>query len=533
MKKITLLIFMAVAYFSATNMVRAQVAINTDGTDPNASAMLDVKSTSKGLLIPRMSTAQRTALGAIAVSGLMVYDTDLNKFYYHNGTIWLEGSTGNLWSRSGSATFITNTNDNVGIGTSIPGYVSGASKYLTIATPYYNNTYITSLELLGANNIAYSPVDRIDFLTRNNVGTVNHIGRIESRVTASLAEGELLFYTNGGTLSEKMRIDEDGKVGIGTSSPARTMEIYSGGAWPVLRLNSAMSGTSIEFLGTGSPAWGIGTWNNTIRFYSSTTGFSSISEEYIMSQGAFTSMVNNTKMMGSPSLRWSDVYGVEGDFSGNVAITGNTTIAGRAAIGTTTLLGKLHVHDGTSSNATFYITPATTSSQDSTTIFMAEDHNATYGMYWLYDGVGNDMELWGQYQATTYGPHFIVGRINGNAAFGSTLATGYKLSVSGKIICEEVRVALTAAWPDYVFKKDYSLMPLEQLGEFIDTHGHLPNVPSATELEQSGLEVGEMQRLMMEKIEELSLYIIDQQKLLTDQQKQIRELRDQLNQGRK
>lgn len=526
MKKITLLIFMAVAYFSATNMIWAQVAINTDGTDPNASAMLDVKSTSKGLLIPRMSTAQRTTLGAIAVAGLMVYDTDLNKFFYHNGTVWMEGSTGNLWSRTGSVTFISNTNDNVGIGTSIPGYISGASKYLTVATPYYNAAYITSLELLGANNIAYSPVDRIDFLTRNNIGAVNHIGRIESRVTASLAEGELLFYTNGGTLSEKMRIDEDGKVGIGTSSPARTMEIYSGGTWPVLRLNSAMSGTSIEFLGTGSPAWGIGTWNNTIRFYSSTTGFSSISEEYVMSQGAFTSMANNTKMMGSSSLRWSDMYGVDGDFSGNVAISGNTTIAGSAAIGTTTLLGKLHVHDGTSSNATLYVTPATTGSGDSATIFLAEDHDASFGMYWLYDGNGNDMELWGKSLSSTYGPHFMVNRTTGVAAFGGITATGYKLSVAGKIICEEVRVALLGTWPDYVFKKDYSLMPVEQLGEFIDTHGHLPNVPSATDLEQSGVEVGEMQRIMMEKIEELSLYIIDQQK-------QIQELRDQLNQCKK
>lgn len=90
-------------------------------------------------------------------------------------------------------------------------------------------------------------------------------------------------------------------------------------------------------------------------------------------------------------------------------------------------------------------------------------------------------------------------------------ATGYKLSVDGKIMCEELRVELSP-WPDYVFADDYSLMPLRDVETFIDNNKHLPGIPSASTVESEGLLVGEMQGLMMEKIEELTLYIIDLQK---------------------
>lgn len=98
----------------------------------------------------------------------------------------------------------------------------------------------------------------------------------------------------------------------------------------------------------------------------------------------------------------------------------------------------------------------------------------------------------------------------GNLSLGTNqVATGYKLNVGGKIICEELRVRLQAAWPDYVFGDQYKLMPLEELGAFIQKNKHLPNIPAAAEMEESGLAVGEMQRRMMEKIEELTLYVLE------------------------
>lgn len=88
-----------------------------------------------------------------------------------------------------------------------------------------------------------------------------------------------------------------------------------------------------------------------------------------------------------------------------------------------------------------------------------------------------------------------------------------KIADDGTIYAHKVRVTLANPFPDYVFEKDYNLMPLSQLSEYIQTNKHLPNIPSAKEVEaEKNLDVAEMQLKMMEKIEELTLYILQQQK---------------------
>jgi hypothetical protein len=95
-----------------------------------------------------------------------------------------------------------------------------------------------------------------------------------------------------------------------------------------------------------------------------------------------------------------------------------------------------------------------------------------------------------------------VGSING--------ATGFKVAVDGKVICEELKVQLSGDWPDYVFADDYSMMNLNDLEEFIKAENHLPGVPSAEEVEEAnGIMLGEMQRVTVEKLEELTLYILE------------------------
>ena len=79
-------------------------------------------------------------------------------------------------------------------------------------------------------------------------------------------------------------------------------------------------------------------------------------------------------------------------------------------------------------------------------------------------------------------------------------------------------------WADYVFKKDYKLMPLEELEKFVATNNHLPNIPSAQEVTQKGLDLGSVQAKQMEKIEELTLYIIELNKKIETQDKRIAEL---------
>ncbi len=106
---------------------------------------------------------------------------------------------------------------------------------------------------------------------------------------------------------------------------------------------------------------------------------------------------------------------------------------------------------------------------------------------------------------------------NGSVCIGTTSpAAGYLLSVGGKIISEEVRVQLEASWPDYVFAHDYKLPQLSHVKEFIAQNKHLPDIPPASVIEKNGLDVGDMQKRMMEKIEQLTLYVIDLQEQITD-----------------
>jgi hypothetical protein len=82
------------------------------------------------------------------------------------------------------------------------------------------------------------------------------------------------------------------------------------------------------------------------------------------------------------------------------------------------------------------------------------------------------------------------------------------LSVDGKIAATEINVK-TYLWCDYVFEENYPMMNLDDLKNYINQNKHLPNIPKAEVIDNNGLELGEMVRLQMEKIEELTLYIIE------------------------
>ncbi|MBC8489828.1 MAG: hypothetical protein H8D45_27750 [Bacteroidetes bacterium] len=131
MKKVNLLsIVIAFIMFSGT--INAQnIAISDVTHTADASAVLDVYSTSLGMLVPRMNTAP-----ASPATGLLYYDTGSNSYKYYNGTAWIELSYGSFWSRSGTDTYLSNTGDNVVIGTntSAPGYkfyVFGATSQMS------------------------------------------------------------------------------------------------------------------------------------------------------------------------------------------------------------------------------------------------------------------------------------------------------------------------------------------------------------------------------------------------------------------
>ncbi|MES2774020.1 MAG: hypothetical protein V4722_07535 [Bacteroidota bacterium] len=103
--------------------------------------------------------------------------------------------------------------------------------------------------------------------------------------------------------------------------------------------------------------------------------------------------------------------------------------------------------------------------------------------------------------------------VGGNVMIGDgTPAAGYELSVNGRIICEEAKVQLKTAWPDYVFAPSYQKPTLYSIEKFIKKNKHLPNIPNAATIEKDGLELGDMQKRLMEKVEELTLYMIELKK---------------------
>lgn len=103
----------------------------------------------------------------------------------------------------------------------------------------------------------------------------------------------------------------------------------------------------------------------------------------------------------------------------------------------------------------------------------------------------------------------------GKLSIGNVSTPGnYSLYVEKGILAEKVRVALKSSsdWADYVFKKDYKLMPLTELEAYIQTNQHLPNIPAAEQVKKEGIDLAEMNIKLLEKIEELTLHIIEQQK---------------------
>jgi cytoskeletal protein CcmA (bactofilin family) len=98
----------------------------------------------------------------------------------------------------------------------------------------------------------------------------------------------------------------------------------------------------------------------------------------------------------------------------------------------------------------------------------------------------------------------------------------FQINNDGIVRAGEVIVQLPNQWPDYVFEKAYPLLPLSELELFIQKEGHLPNVPSAESVESEGVSLGEMNRILLEKVEELTLYLLEQNKRIEELEKELK-----------
>lgn len=176
---------------------------------------------------------------------------------------------------------------------------------------------------------------------------------------------------------------------------------------------------------------------------------------------------------------------------------------------------------------------------------------ATTGQSWLngamdellcYDRVLTDAEIQAIYapsSGTTYWQPSTVGTNNiintnttGAVIIGSgitSLPAGYKLYVSDGILAEKAILAVknTSNWSDFVFDDDYKLMNLESVESYIKEKRHLPEIPSAKEVVQNGINVAENQAKLLQKIEELTLYLIQQNKIIKEQDERLKRLEKQ------
>ena len=113
--------------------------------------------------------------------------------------------------------------------------------------------------------------------------------------------------------------------------------------------------------------------------------------------------------------------------------------------------------------------------------------------------------------------------VGGNVGIGTMDTKGHKLAVAGDIIAEEVKISLQENWPDFVFRENYSLPSIEEVEAHINTKGHLCGIPTEIEVTRDGYNLGDMDAKLLQKIEELTLYLIKQNK-------QIQELREKVDQ---
>jgi hypothetical protein len=117
----------------------------------------------------------------------------------------------------------------------------------------------------------------------------------------------------------------------------------------------------------------------------------------------------------------------------------------------------------------------------------------------------------------------------GSIGIGTTTPGSYKLAVEGKIGAREIRVTNENPWADFVFKPDYKLPTLQEVEAFIKEKGHLPGIPSANEVKKEGYDMSKMDASLLQKIEELTLHVIELNKkveALAEENKQLKKVRN-------
>jgi len=429
------------------NMLFAQkdnVGIGT--TKPDQSAALDISSSNKGLLTPRMSLQQRNNIQTPA-TGLIVYQTDLlSGFYFYDGKEWksMASETGansiadaNNWGLTGNAAAATDfvgTTNNVSLKFKVNSTKSGLINADTQVT-YFG---------FGAGGLV---PDATQYNT--SFGYLAMYGTAATTGTNNVAIGRQTLFSN-----------------------------TTGAANAAIGSNALLSNTT----GSNNMAFG------GLAMQNNTTGINNVA---VGSQALFTNTVGNLNIgIGTNALSQKGL----GD--NNVAI-GNGVLNGLISGNQNTAIGSSAGEFATTGNGNIFLGyQAGRSEIGSNTLYIANTSTTTPLIY-------GDL-------TTNF---LAVGQV-AVADRAAATSGGYKLLVKGGLLTEKIKVAVagTADWADYVFDPSYKLMPLDKVESFVKENKHLPNVPSAEEMTKNGIDIGKNSAKMMEKIEELTLYIIELKK---------------------
>ncbi len=394
------------------------------------------------------------------------------------------------WSYGNNVATLNPATANLGIGTTTP------KAKVDIAVDNANAIRIGKIGYAGNLSVpvgALTAQFNIDF-TGYRDNQQNQVGaRISAlRFNAYNANSALIqrtglaFYTNqsgtnSGTtdLLERMRIDPYGNVGIGTSNPQTKLEVAGTAKVNALQTSTIVAAPDDAFTYDGK----------SLEHYS-------------------IGWYRDSWSTGYGSTLWFSAYGGMKFFT-----TGTPRLSihhnGHVGIGTTTPAAKLEVK--AEGNPTYLENNANGFA------IRGNDHV-------LYMGVNSTNHvsyIQSADEGTDVSPLLLNAR-GGNVGIGRMDAF-YKLDVNGTIRAREVVVNLNAG-ADFVFEEDYALRPLNEVSDFITANKHLPEIPSAANMVEKGLDMGEFQIKLLQKIEELTLYIIEQDKRIIEQDKRIMEL---------
>jgi len=342
---------------------------------------------------------------------------------------------------------------------------------------------------------------------------------------------------------QRLVIDGSGNVGLGTSSPSAKLSLM--GATTLVPFNSQIGSSGIWQFGQNV---GVGSDDDTFGFYSSTFGpghsyapilqMNSANGSVLLAPnsgnvGIGTTSPGDLLQVNSGSVMRFQVAATKGiwvnnevnggtpdspgDLYLNYSSSHNTlfnTNGGNVGIGTVSLDALLTI-GSTANRGTLNVVG---SAADVPAISITDSRTGGH-RYTLYDGASSpgSFDVFDQ----TTGLYRFQINSNGNVAIGTTDPKGYKLAVAGNAIAESMTVKLQGNWPDYVFKKDYNLMPLSEIKIYIDKNRHLPEIPAAAEVEKNGQDLGEMNKVLVKKVEELTLYLIKKDKEIENQQKEL------------